>query len=251
MDQISDTYASGAPLGAEDFSTIEDWTKAYAAYIAASATPVTAQPIQEGKVAAALTAMGVRADAVWKWAAAFEDQLVKYKCTTPERLAGLLGQLAVESTLFTRTEENLRYTTLSQLTSVFGSKVQPNPAQYLKNPKALAMKVYGNKSSLGNKTAQDGWDFRGSGLIQTTGRYNIAMLGKRIGVDLEKNPDLLRTDPDVIVQGALYFYMVQRNCWKYADKCDWLGVTKLINSASLQATDRVNYTKMAYKALKA
>lgn len=71
-----------------------------------------------------------------------------------------------------------------------------------KDKVAFANKMYGARG--GNKGGDDGWNYRGRGLFQITGRDQYRAVGKLIGVDLEKNPDLL-FKPDVAVKAAFAF----------------------------------------------
>lgn len=48
------------------------------------------------------------------------------------------------------------------------------------NQKKIAEIAYGNRPELGNKTAQDTWNFRGRGLLQITGRTTYSEIQKRI-----------------------------------------------------------------------
>lgn len=50
---------------------------------------------------------------------------------------------------------------------------------------------YEGRKDLGNNQSGDGKRFKGRGLIQITGRENYKKLSKELGVDLEKNPELL------------------------------------------------------------
>ena len=55
--------------------------------------------------------------------------------------------------------------------------------------------------------ANDGYKFRGRGYNQLTGRANYRSIGKKIGVDLEANPDLLSTDPKVAADALIQYFI--------------------------------------------
>ncbi len=121
---------------------------------------------------------------------------------TPAKLAHFLSQVATETGGLRRLDENLYYTTAARLVKIWPSKF-PNVAAatpYLKNPEKLANHVYGHKN--GNKGGTDGWDYRGSGLIQLTGRENFRKVGLEVGIDLEGDPGQAR-EPEASLQIAL------------------------------------------------
>ena len=70
---------------------------------------------------------------------------------------------------------------------------------------------YGNRSDLGNRGFDDGYNFRGRGAIQLTGRNHYERFNKWLtsngykGIDVTKNPDLLATDPKVQALSTLYY----------------------------------------------
>lgn len=56
----------------------------------------------------------------------------------------------------------------------------------------IANIIYGGewgRKNLGNTQPNDGWDFRGGGLPQTTGRTNFGRVARLVGVDLVASPD--------------------------------------------------------------
>jgi putative chitinase len=120
-----------------------------------------------------------------------------------EELAQFLGQCVHESDFFTSMEENFNYSP-EGLIATFGSqRVSQAQAQALgrvqgqhaANRQGIANLVYGGewgRTHLGNTQPNDGWDFRGSGWIQTTGRDNFARAEKDTGFPFTSNPDLMR-----------------------------------------------------------
>ena len=95
--------------------------------------------------------------------------------------------------------ENLNYTKAETIRAVWPSrfKTLASAVPYVKQPKKLANKVYGGR--LGNDNVNDGWNYRGGGLAQTTGEDNFKMVKAYSGVDVVANPSLItRLDVSVI-----------------------------------------------------
>lgn len=85
--------------------------------------------------------------------------------------------------------ENLNYSTEAMM-KAWPSRF-PTAAStlgYVRQPQKLANFVYGGR--MGNTGPNDGWDYRGRGLPQVTGKEMYAKIGLAIGVDLVANPDL-------------------------------------------------------------
>ena len=61
-------------------------------------------------------------------------------------------------------------------------------SKYNTSPNGHPFDLYDNRRDLGNRGAPDGYDFRGRGYVQLTGRANYARIGQAIGVDLEADP---------------------------------------------------------------
>nr|WP_318283184.1 MULTISPECIES: chitinase [unclassified Ochrobactrum] len=89
-------------------------------------------------------------------------------------------------------EENLKYTTAAQIKKTWPSRFSTVGAAqpYVRNPQALANKVYGGR--MGNTGTNDGWRFRGRGLAQITGKDNYKKYG------LGDNPDAALEDSTAV-----------------------------------------------------
>jgi predicted chitinase len=126
--------------------------------------------------------------------------------TTP-RVHHFLAQMATETGGFRVIAENMNYSA-DRLLKVFPRRVTPEQAQRLAhNPVAIANHVYNGR--LGNRLSNDGWDYRGSGLIQLTGRANFASRGLELNLPLENNPELVRT-PAAAFQAAVAFWTARK-----------------------------------------
>ena len=91
------------------------------------------------------------------------------------RVAHFMAQILHESGAFTVQFENLYYSP-QRLPKVWPKRFKPNgpldPAKYAYNPQKLANEVYGGR--MGNIGPNDGFTYRGRGLLQLTGRDSYA-----------------------------------------------------------------------------
>jgi putative chitinase len=169
--------------------------------------------------------------------------LAKYGIDTPLRLAHFFGQCALETAGFTRLEENLYYTTTTRLRQVWPSRFKTTAAAapYVRNPEKLANLVYGGR--LGNNLPGDGWRYRGSGMKQTTGKYNFSRVEAVTKLPVVANPDMLRKFPEALEAACIFWK--ENNLSRFADRDDVLGLTKAINGGTNGLSDRRIYTDRA------
>jgi putative chitinase len=142
-------------------------------------------------------------------------------------LQDFMAQISEETGGMTLLTENLHYSA-ARAHDVWPSlfPTAASAAPYVADPRKFADKVYGGR--MGNVPGtDDGYNFRGRGPIQLTGRDLYAAIGKVAGLDLVNNPDLA-SDPDhALIVAAAY--------WKYA------GVSKIALTGNFEAvTKRVN-----------
>lgn len=144
------------------------------------------------------------------------------------RLAAFLAQIGHESGELKYVVENLNYSA-EGLVKVF-KKYFPTLAiaqNYARKPQAIANRVYANRMGNGNEASGDGWNNRGKGLIQLTGKDNVKGFALWKGITYEQAQTYLLTTEGA-VESAIYFW-ISRNLNTYADKADFTGLTRVIN----------------------
>jgi putative chitinase len=167
---------------------------------------------------------------------------------TELRLAHFLAQTATETQGYKYLVENLSYTAVG-LMAVWPSTfpTEKSTKGYVNNPETLALKVYSNRMGNGPPASGDGWDFRGRGLIQLTGRNNYTAREDETGVPLLTMPDLAG-DPGMSVRLAC-LYWTSRKINAAADADDLVKVRKLVNGGSNGLDDAKIHFARARKIL--
>lgn len=154
------------------------------------------------------------------------------------RLAHFMAQLSHESGGGTILAENLNYSA-RRMTEVWPKRFPTIAAAtpFSKNPKALAIRTYGGR--MGNREGtEDGWTYRGRGLIQITGRDGYANVGKEAGLDLVNHPDLAYNPEHAFLVAAAFWKWKGSRMNQNADRDDLIGVTKLVNGGTNGLEDR-------------
>ena len=144
------------------------------------------------------------------------NELNKNGITDPTAVANILAQIQAESGFRPRSENLAGYSaqTLFRFYGAGnrnGNKVRFNTieeAQALKaqGPEAVGNLLYGGR--LGN-APNEGFKYRGRGLIQLTGKFNYREYSKKVGVDLINNPDLAN-DPAIASRIAVQYFLTKQ-----------------------------------------
>lgn len=113
---------------------------------------------------------------------------------------------------------------------------------------------YEGRDDLGNVVAGDGKRFRGRGIFQCTGRSNYREYGRRLGIDLLKEPALAER-PDISVRIAV-LYWNDKGLNAYADIKDTKAISRAINRGNAKSSkpanheaDRVKIAKLAHQII--
>lgn len=169
---------------------------------------------------------------------------------TDDDVPFFFGQIATETGGFTKLEENLTYTSIKRLRQVWPARFPSDAAAapYIRNPQALANLTYGGR--LGNRSGtSDGWNFRGSGAAQTTGRYNFSMVEKATSKPATTQPDLLRSFPLALEAACVYWR--DNKLLRFVANGDIVGLTKAWQGGDGGLADRRLFTDRAQRAWKA
>lgn len=124
-----------------------------------------------------------------------------------ETFCRFLATIKVE-TGFKLMRENMNYTTLKSLRTsfkVFRNMNDDEASKFLRNPVALANKVYNGR--LGNRlNSNDGWNYRGGSYIQLTGRDWYQKFTDKYKIDLVNNPDLVMERKYAMLVAIFFWY---------------------------------------------
>lgn len=96
--------------------------------------------------------------------------------------------------------------------------------------------AYEGRKDLGNTSPGDGKRFKGRGPIQLTGRANYRRFGQRIGIDLERHPEIAAV-PSIGLHTALEYWK-DRDLNSLADRDDVTAITRKINGGTNGLADR-------------
>lgn len=166
----------------------------------------------------------------------------------PKRMAAFLAQVAHESGSFNFTKENLNYNAVA-LTKTF-KKYFPtveSAETYARNPEKIANRVYANRMGNGPEESGDGYKYCGRGLIQLTGKSNYERFARSIKKSVDDTIKYLET-PEGAVVSAGWFWDTNKLS-VYADKDDFVGLTRRINGGTIGLADRKHHYEIALELL--
>jgi putative chitinase len=159
-----------------------------------------------------------------------------YGIDTSLLIAHVMAQISHECGAGTEVIENLNYSA-QRMCQVWPSrfKTVSAAAPFAHNPQALANKVYNGR--MGNRTgSNDGWNFRGRGATQTTGRDGYEDLSAETKINLVDHPDMLIMPQTFLECGVADFILC--GCLPFAKKDDITGVTKRLNGGTIGLDQR-------------
>lgn len=172
-----------------------------------------------------------------KWVDPFAEACMTYDIGTDARLQAFAAQSAHESEGFRILRENLNYGVDGLLRTFPTHFNGPEAIEYSHRPQAIANRVYAGRMGNGDEASGDGWNYRGGGIGQITGRDNYRDIGAKLGLDLEAMPDRIE-EPEIATKAFACFWK-DNGCNLLADAGDFYALTKRINGGLLGYADRL------------
>lgn len=164
------------------------------------------------------------------------------------RVAAFMAQIDIESGGLKHREENLNYSA-QRLMEVFpkyfrGIDTKP----FDRNPQKIANRVYANRMGNGSEESGDGWNYRGRGLIQLTGKSNYTAFGNAMGMTPEEASKYMGTGEGACMSAAWFWEKNGLN--PLADRNNIDEISRIINAGpggSLSAVHGLDKRRDSYK----
>jgi putative chitinase len=161
----------------------------------------------------------------------------KHGLTSELRVAHFLAQISHESGGGTITEESLTYTHAERIAAVWPTRFTAESAQaYVRNPTKLACAVYDGRMGNGPSPSTDGYNYRGRGLLQITGRDSYREIGSLCGLPLEAKPELAYAPTTTLEVAAAEFEKL--GCLPFCDADNLNAVTRRVNGGYTGLAER-------------
>jgi putative chitinase len=151
----------------------------------------------------------------------------KYGLTNALIVAHAMGQFSEECGAGLEMVENLNYSAQGLLKTWPTHFTASMAQKYAHNPRMIADVAYGGRMGNAPPPSDDGWNFRGRGLSQCTGKDGYQKLAAKTGLALVTDPDLISDPTNVLACGVADWALC--GCLPFAKKDDVVGETKALN----------------------
>lgn len=162
----------------------------------------------------------------------------KWGITQDIQIVHLMAQLSHECGEGAFMTESLNYQPAALL-SVWPTHFTPALAQqygrtadHPADQQMIGILAYGGRMGNAPAPSADGYNYRGRGLIQTTGKNGYGELAQLTGLDLLNSPDLV-SDPNHAFDCAVAEFVHYPGMLGYCERDDLLSVSALINVGHL------------------
>jgi predicted chitinase len=196
-----------------------------------------------------LTEMGASPARAELWAGQIEAERGEtgYALTNDRRLAAFLAAASLSTQGFTRLEEELDFDSAEAVRARFPQIGADEVSAYVHRPLELANRAYrasppgeeepdnllgtGTENRTGNTLPEDGWTYRGRGLIPVRGRDRYRDMGDLLHENFVDQPDLVN-DPRYLMRVALARWQ-QLNGNRWADIQNLFGIARHVSGVTV------------------
>ena len=167
----------------------------------------------------------------------------KYGITTPLLVAHAMAQFSEECGAGLELVENDNFTA-EQLLRVFPTHFTASMAErYAHNPRMICDLAYGGRMGNAPPPSDDGYNYRGRGMSQVTGKDGYQALQTELnkggaGIDVVATPSLVYDPRYVLLCGVADFVLC--GCLPYAQKNDVVGVSAMLNDGHIVKPSQIN-----------
>jgi len=164
--------------------------------------------------------------------ATHSEVFAKYGLDSALVVAHAMAQFSEECGQGLEMVENMNYTAAG-LRKTFPTHFTPAMAQRAAhNPRLIADIAYGGRMRNAPPPSDDGWNYRGRGLSQVTGREGYEKLQKfltekGVEIDIMEEPDLISDPAHALECGVADWCLC--GCLPHAAKDDLIGETRALN----------------------
>ena len=159
-------------------------------------------------------------------------ELMAQGITDKQAQANILGMIHGESAFKLTEEQSYENTSVERIKAAMGRRVEnltdPQLEKLKKDPEAFFDYVY---------KAEGGYEYRGRGLIQLTGKDNYKKVGDLIGEDLVNNPDLM-LNPEIAARASAAYFSLPRHQKNKTKLTDMSVVYEVVYGANASSASR-------------
>jgi putative chitinase len=175
-----------------------------------------------------------------------------YSITTPLTVAMMFGQFSEECGAGLEMVENMNYSEQGLLNTFPRHFTGTMAARYAHSPRMIADIAYGGRMGNAPPPSDDGYNYRGQGLSQVTGRDGVTALQKELtakgyDIDILTDPALICSPEHALMCGVADFVVC--GCLPFAENGDILDTTKKLNGGTNGLASRQQWTAQWKKAL--
>jgi putative chitinase len=196
-------------------------------------------PLGDSKIPGLRAAMIAQAPALF----------ARHMLLTNMAIANMMGEFTEECGGGMEVEENLNYraAVLHSQWPIHFTMQQALAMQH--QPRLIANQAYNGR--MGNRPGtDDGWNYRGRGPAQTTGRDAYGRLGEAMKLDLINHPELINT-PEHFLEAGVVDFVVICGCLPYADRDDEINETRHLNGGLIGYAQRQASIKLWKQEMRA